>query len=798
MDFDMVEQDSLLIVPKHLQDKILEEKNKYPKLLSFSMLSFKELREKVFFSYKNDTKFYLVCKYNYHPGAIDPILESLYFLDENKSYEEKKLKDLKDLFEELDKNGYIKRDPFFLLKYKKKKVYVYGYDSLTSFEERMLSFFDNVLIIEKKEIENRKLKIYECSTLEEEVKFVTEKILELLYSGVPLEKIRLFGGGDIYTNEFLRMKKFYSLPFSLTEVSLFSTAISQRYLTLLEEEQDFLSAYCKLVELYPNSSSFFLKVKNKLKSLVQKYSIYDKEYFNEAYSLFFEELKKVTFKKEELAFSLSFEEMKDQVFLDDEYVFFVGINQTVFPKLYKDEDYLSDSLKKVLGLEDANMKNKRSFQDFVKMIKRIPNLCITYKLRHLKEEFHPSHALLELEVEKEKAVISNIQYSTLASSLKLSSLLDDFIKYGKKDKDLALYYHNISLPYMSYDNHYQKIDQNMLFSYLKNKLTLSYSSIDTFYHCSFRYYLQHILKINSFTSSFQTEIGTLFHFVLSKMNTSSFDFDLVYDSYLQDKDFSKKEMFFLRKIKKDLRLLIEYIKKFQDVTYLTDMYYEKEFHIDKSSLISVDLMGIIDKIMYREKDGNTYVSVVDYKTGSKSIKLNRSIHGLDLQLILYLYFIKESKLFDNPCFVGFYLQKILSKEKESDPTKDYETRKMEEFKFQGYSTTNTEWLEKFDMTYEQSEFIKSMRTTQKGFATYAKVVSEEEVEKLIELAEQLVIKARDEILNAQFSIDPKRIEREDVGCEFCRFRDICFKTEKDFVELKEYKDLSFLRGDDNA
>lgn len=796
MDFDMIKQDSLLIVPKHLQDKVLEQKNEYSKLLSFTMLSFFELKEKIFFSYDKDTKFYLVCTKKYHPGAIDPILESLYFIDEKSSYQEEKLNNLQKLFLELDKNGYIKRDPFFLLKYKSKKVYVYGYDSLSSFEKKMLSFFNDVEIIEKKEVENRNIKIYECSTLEEEVSFVTEKILELLDSGVSLEKIRLFGGGDIYTNEFLRMKKFYSLPFSLTKVSLFSTPIVQKFLTILESEKNFLSSYEKVIELYPSSSSFFIKVKGKLKQLVQKYAFYDLEYFDESYSLFFEELKKISFKKEDVSPVLSFEEMEDQIFFDDEYVFFVGINQTVFPRLYKDEDYLSDSLKKVLGLEDANDKNKQTYQDFIKRIKTIPNLCITYKLRHLKDEFHPSHALSELEVKEEKANISNIQYSILSSRLKLSSLLDDFIKYGKKDKNLAFYYHNVPLSYMTYDNSYHSIDKNKLFTYLKDKLTLSYSSIDTFYHCSFRYYLQHILKINSFTSSFQTEIGTLFHYVLSKMNTSSFDFDSLYDSYIQEKEFSKKELFFLNKIKFELKLLIEHIKKFQDVTYLTDTYHEKEFHIDKSSLIKVDLMGIIDKIMYREKDGNTYVSVVDYKTGSKNVKLNRTIHGLDLQLILYLYFIKESGLFNNPCFVGFYLQKILGKEVESDPTKDYITRKMEEFKLQGYSTSNTEWLEKFDMTYDKSEFIKSMRTTQKGFASYAKVVSEEEVDALIDLAEKLVIKARDEILNADFSISPKRIEREDLGCEFCRFRDICFKTEKDFVELKEYKDLSFLGGEE--
>ena len=40
---------------------------------------------------------------------------------------------------------------------------------------------------------------------------------------------------------------------------------------------------------------------------------------------------------------------------------------------------------------------------------------------------------------------------------------------------------------------------------------------------------------------------------------------------------------------------------------------------DKSKDINVVFKGIVDKIMYKEIDGKTYISIVDYKTGNKVV-----------------------------------------------------------------------------------------------------------------------------------------------------------------------------------
>ena len=34
-----------------------------------------------------------------------------------------------------------------------------------------------------------------------------------------------------------------------------------------------------------------------------------------------------------------------------------------------------------------------------------------------------------------------------------------------------------------------------------------------------------------------------------------------------------------------------------------------------------------------------------------------------------------------------------------------------------------------------------------------------------------------------------------LGCKYCKFKDICFVTEKNIQNLKEYKNMEFLGGD---
>lgn len=134
--------------------------------------------------------------------------------------------------------------------------------------------------------------------------------------------------------------------------------------------------------------------------------------------------------------------------------------------------------------------------------------------------------------------------------------------------------------------------------------------------------------------------------------------------------------------------------------------YRKNIIIDKSKDIKVIFKGFVDKIMYKEYDGKTLISVIDYKTGGADIDVYDSYYGLNIQLLAYIYLIRESKLFDNPTFVGFYLQRIFNGEVNIEQKKTYLDLKKESLRLFGYTLNDELSLERFDPTYEKANILK--------------------------------------------------------------------------------------------
>ena len=67
-----------------------------------------------------------------------------------------------------------------------------------------------------------------------------------------------------------------------------------------------------------------------------------------------------------------------------------------------------------------------------------------------------------------------------------------------------------------------------------------------------------------------------------------------------------------------------------------------------------------------------------------------------------------------------------------------------------------------------------------------------QIDKLIDLCKNNIEASITSIENADFKINPKVIKDEYIGCKFCPYNDICYKTYADYVILEEQKDLEFL------
>ena len=156
-----------------------------------------------------------------------------------------------------------------------------------------------------------------------------------------------------------------------------------------------------------------------------------------------------------------------------------------------------------------------------------------------------------------------------------------------------------------------------------------------------------------------------------------------------------------------------------------------------------------------------------------------------MQLPIYVYLIKNSNIFNNPKIIGFYFEQILFEKGSKDLKKEELEEKKDKLKLNGYTLDDPYLISMFDPTYENSEMIKGMRTSSKGFYNYTKVLSEDSIDKMIKVVDSKIKEGFDNIKNNKFDINPKVINGENIGCRYCKYKDLCFKTGGDLVYLKE-------------
>ena len=80
---------------------------------------------------------------------------------------------------------------------------------------------------------------------------------------------------------------------------------------------------------------------------------------------------------------------------------------------------------------------------------------------------------------------------------------------------------------------------------------------------------------------------------------------------------------------------------------------------------------------------------------------------------------------------------------------------------------------------------------------YSKIINDEQIDTLYNIVESKVKEARDKILNTEFDINPKEMDDKNIGCKFCKYKDICYMTSSDIVKLKKIDNV-FSEVNDNA
>ncbi len=785
-----IKDNSIIICENTYKESLLKKFSQNKLFLNVKFYTKESFFEEYYFKYKDETLSYLINKYGYKVDIAKMYLNNLYYIDKNNTYFDERLQRLVDLKIDLKEHDFLLYNSFFKDYLKDKNIYVLGYSYLDNLEKNVFDNYKTFYEEFSDEYHHDNLLFFD--NIEDEINYVLKEICKLIEQGIDIKKIKLVNVPKDYYDTLDRLCYFYNIPLkSLYKRSLYSLRITS----------DFLDNYdSDITKSIESIKKYDAKLVNKIITICNKYSYIDD--YLKVKPLIIDDLKKTNVNEEEIQNALEVVDT-NYPFDQDDYVFLLNFAIGSIPAYVKDEKYITDSIKNEVHLKSTNEINQNIKEYTLKKIKSIKNLRISYSKKVNGMECYPSSLVSELglNIIKEKDDILD-SYSTLYSKINYARCLDLFYKYGEIDSNLGIYQNSLDINYHCFDNQFKGINQEELLKVLNNKLTLSYSSFDIYNKCAFRYYLNNVLKLEEYSQNFEAFIGSIFHDVLSKCFSEKLDVQEEITKYIKEnnKELTVKEEFFIQKIIKDIEFVIDTLNKQKENIGLDKNLFEQKIVIDKTKDIPISFMGYVDKILYKEYEKQTLLAIIDYKTGTVDVDLKYLPYGFGMQLPIYLYLVKKANLFTNPVFVGFYLEYILDKNINIDPKKSYLEQKENNLKLMGYSLSDSDLLEKFDLTYANSQVISGMKTKNDGnFYYYAKVLNNKQMDKIIEIVEAKIDEAIEHILKGKFDINPKKIGySKDIGCKYCKFKDICNKTEDDYIIYDEIEDLSFLGGGEDA
>lgn len=763
---DYLTDNTLLIIPSNIKKQIIKYLNNMKKMLNIKILTEGELKKHLFFDYDEKTIHYLVNQNISYSNAKE-ILNNLYYIDDKTNNEKQDY--LKNIYKKLIENNLLIFDKYFLKVEKNKEIIIFGFDYIDKFlnhEIELLKEHATVKIINKEE-NTFNHEILEFDHLNNEIEYIANDIID---KKLDLNHTYIYNINKDNEETIKRIFKNYNLPINFEQNNnLYDTKIGQDFLQNLDNYQSTLD-----------------KIENeKIKNII--INILNKYYFVNDYSLIKyileEEFKNAKIPHTIYKNAINIIDIKNNIIEDDDYIYLIGFNKEYIPSIYKDTDYLNDN-EKPNFLENTNEKNIIEKELLKNILKNIKNLTITYSKQNYNGSLEPSELANLYKIKQMNYKPS--KYSNKSNLYNLAILTEKYQKTNNLNENLGILLNNYDLKnILNYNNEYKKIN------YKFDHLNLSYTKMNTFFECPFRYYCDYVLKLNKYEDTFDAYLGSLCHYILSKIYDKDFDFEKAKEEFIKTSKYelTNENKVFQNKTLNELSSGINYILSLSKINKYQDVECEKNIVIEKDK---VTFTGIIDKIMKY----NNNIVLIDYKTGNPDIDLRMVPYGLNLQLPTYIYLIK--RVYPDSNIVGIYLQHILKPVKTAEfgvtDNDIYENN----LKLAGYTVSDENLISDFDPTYENSEYIKSLRMGKNGFYSYSKILTKENFQKLEQIVEEKINECITKIENAEFTIEPKIKGFDNISCSFCPYKSVCFTNEKDNKIITLDQKLSYLGGEEDG
>ena len=210
----------------------------------------------------------------------------------------------------------------------------------------------------------------------------------------------------------------------------------------------------------------------------------------------------------------------------------------------------------------------------------------------------------------------------------------------------------------------------------------------------------------------------------------------------------------------------------------------KELQID-IGLEKVFIEGKIDRVDIVEAAGESYVKIIDYKSGNDKFSMDEAVGGTRVQLLLYLKAASEG-LDLQPCAAFYFkldkpmidVSKLANEEEDSglDGRNIENSDKFKSgYKMDGIILGEKEIIDAIDRDFvKQSKIIPVYKKNDGEFGASSKSILTQEEFRDLQLAVDLKVEnICSALVSGEIGISPKKIKDKITACSFCPYKSIC-------------------------
>ena len=343
------------------------------------------------------------------------------------------------------------------------------------------------------------------------------------------------------------------------------------------------------------------------------------------------------------------------------------------------------------------------------------------------------------------------------------------------------------------------------------RLTFSVSRIEKYAQCPFSYYVQYGLKakdrkVYEFSAP---DLGSFMHDILDQFTNKIKREKILWSDLTKEKCSQIVSELVDNKLKTESNSILNSNRKYQyfadrfkktitkSVTVISEQMRSGKFEIFKNefdfgdfkdseaiklelpSKETVYLQGRVDRIDTVELDGQTYIRIVDYKSGSKNFDLNELYYGLQIQLLVYLdAILKNSKyILDKQCIPGailyFKIDDPIIKSKKALEEDEIRNEVLKKLKLNGLLLRDAKLVKAMDKNMETYSLIIPASFKKDGdFSSTSSVVTDEQFELLRKYVNDKMIEICEDMLSGEVKIEPCKTNKV-TYCDYCDYSAIC-------------------------